>query len=630
MASTRVNIAVEIRLDGCELDEEEIRELFSVKRNCSLVATCHADSREEIATAVEKLSAAIMAGADYADIPCDFPEESRKWLISLALNKGCRIILSYHNYSGTDSLEELVAVGKRSLCEGADIIKIVTAARSRKDCLTVLELYRHFEPSRLIAFAMGARGVNSRFFSFNAGAPLFYVSPGRASRTAQGQPCHFNFLPSRELVLKGTVNLPSSKSFDQRAIVLAALAEGTTRLYGTTLCDDTAAAIGVARSLGAEVGIDGEVLTVTGHQNIGRNGLKVRNNILHVGESGLLARLCIPLAGLSDEDVTVTGEGTLLSRKVGNYKRALRGFGLKVEYRDGEYLPAVVRGRLHPSEGHINATKGSQMISGLLLALSQCNGRSSLCIDNMTSVPYLDLTTYVASFFGLDGYTMEPQPDEENEVERIYEIEAPKRISPVVGIQSEKDWSAAAMFMVAAAMMGDLTFSGLDIFSNQADSAILDLLKSLHVDILERGATPRVINVRKSILMPFYYNITDAPDLFAPLCLLAVRADGISVIEGIRRLSNKESNRAESFAEEFGKVGVIIKFHGDEMHICGQEHLRFPGGVEVSSHGDHRLAMALSILSLLCEKPLVIDGLGCVSKSYPGFLEELEKLKNNG
>lgn len=630
MASTRTNVAVEIRLDGCDLDEGEIREIFSVKRSCTLVATCHADSREEVPSAVEKLSAAIIAGADYADIPCDFPEESRKWLISLALNKGCKIILSYHNYSGTDSFGELVAVGEKALCEGADIIKIVTTARSRKDSLTVLSLYRRFEASRLIAFAMGARGINSRFLSFSAGAPLFYVSPGRSLRTAQGQPCHFSFIPSNELILKGAVNLPSSKSFDQRAIVLASLAEGTTRLYGATLCDDTLAAVGIARSLGAEVAIDGNVLTVTGHQNIGRDGLKIRDNTLHVGESGLLARLCIPLAGLSDEDITITGEGTLLRRKVGDYKRALGGFGLRVEYRDKDYLPAVVKGRLHPSDGHINAAKGSQMISGLLLALSQCEGPSSLRIDNMTSVPYLDLTTYVASFFGLDGYTMDPQPDEENEVERIYEIEAPRTVTPVVGIQSEKDWSAAAMLMVAAAMMGDLTFPGLDIFSNQADAAILDLLKSLHVDILERGATPRVINVRKSILMPFYYDITDAPDLFAPLCLLAVRANGVSVIEGIRRLSNKESNRAASFASEFGKVGVRIRFHGNEMHIFGHEHARFPGGVGVSSHGDHRLAMALSLLSLLCEKPLVIDDTGCVSKSYPGFFEELEKLKSNG
>ena len=629
MASTRVSTAVEIRLDGCSLTEEEIREIFSVKRSCTLIATHHVKSSGEIPGAVEKLSAAIMAGADYADIPCDFPDESRRWLISLALNKGCRIILSYHNFTGTDSLEELVATGKKSLCEGADIIKIVTTAKSRKDCLTVLELYRYFEPARLIAFAMGPRGVNSRFLSFDAGAPFFYVSPGRSRRTAEGQPCYFNFLPEKELILKGTVNLPSSKSFDQRAIVLAALADGTTKLYGTTVCDDVAAAVGVARSLGADVTIDGDVLTVTGHQNIVEAGLKVKDNVLYVGESGLLARLCIPLAGLSAEDVTVMGEGSLLHRKVGDYKSALRGFGLKVEYTDKEYLPAVVRGRLHPSDRRISAVKGSQMISGLLLALSQCRGKSSIFIDNMTSVPYLDLTTYVASFFGLDGYTMDPQPDEENEMERTYEIEAPRTITPVVGIQSEKDWSAAAMMMAAAAMMGDLTFSGLDIFSNQADSAILDLLKNMHVDIMERGATPRIINVRKSILMPFYYDITDAPDLFAPLCLLAVRADGVSVIEGIRRLSNKESNRAESFASEFRKVGVRITFQGDEMHVYGHEHARFPGGIDVSSHGDHRLAMALSILSLLCEKPLTIDDPDSVSKSYPGFFGELEKLRRN-
>lgn len=629
MASTRVKTAVEIRLDGCNLDGNDIREVFSVRRDCTLIATYHVDGAGDVPRALELLGDAIMAGTDYVDIPCNLPDESRKWLISLALNKGCRIIISYHNYHGTDPLEKLLEIGRKAFGEGADIVKIVTTAGSRSDAATVLKLYSHFTPSSLIAFAMGLKGVNSRFLSFQAGAPFFYVSPCRNSRTAGGQPCYFNFLPGKEVLLKGSVDIPSSKSFAQRAIVLSALAEGTTKLYGYTSCQDTSAAVGVAESLGADINLDGDVLTITGHQHILRDGLKIKDNLLSVGESGLLARLCIPLAGLAGEDITITGEGTLLRRKVGDYKQALKGFGLKVDYTDRFYLPAVVRGKLHPSDQHINGGKGSQMISGLLLALSQCNGTSTICIDNLTSVPYMDLTTYVASFFGLDGYSMESRPDEENELERVYTIEGPSEISPVIGVQVEKDWSAAAMMMVAAAMMGNLTFPGLDIFSNQADAEILDILKTMHVDITERGSSPRVINVRKSILMPFYHDITDTPDLFAPLFLLAVRAAGVSVISGIKRLSNKESNRAESFASQFRKIGVRISTHGDEMHIFGHEHARFPGGVSVSSFGDHRLAMALSIVSLICDQPLEIDDTDCVSKSYPGFYAQLDKLKCN-
>ena len=125
MASTRVKTAVEIRLDGCNLDGNDIREVFSVRRDCTLIATYHINGTEDIPRALESLGDAIMAGTDYVDIPCNLPDESRKWLISLALNKGCRIIISYHNYRGTDPLETLLEIGRKAFGEGADIVLII-------------------------------------------------------------------------------------------------------------------------------------------------------------------------------------------------------------------------------------------------------------------------------------------------------------------------------------------------------------------------------------------------------------------------------------------------------------------------------------------------------------------------
>lgn len=646
LAQTRAGSAVEIRLDSCRLEKKQIQELFSTPRLAKLVATCHAELPSQVEDAAEKLTAAILAGADYVDIPLDFPESTRQWLISLALNKGCQIILSYHNYSITESLEKLKEIARDAFCQGADIVKIATTAQKQEDCDRVLKLYDHFEPEKLIAFAMGPLGYDSRLSSFAAGAPLFYLAPTRRGETAPGQPHCFDFYDDSKILLRGEPTIPASKSFSQRAILLAALTTGTTRLYNLTLCKDTLAAIKVAEQLMAEVYIEGTTCTITGHQDLRNKPLQIKDNFLFVGESGLMARLCIPLAGLARGEVTIDGTGTLLTRKLDDQKPALRALGLKVKFTDRHYLPVTVSGRLHGGDAQVDGSRGSQMVSGLLLALSQTEPESLLRIVDVTSEPYIELTTYIGSFFGLSGYECPElerfydsrDEDDEDEREeslaeefpledgvRSYIIQPSQEIKPVEGLEVEKDWSAAAMFLVAGAIMGDVTVRGMDLNSLQSDAVILDLLQDCHIDIVE--PSPGVINVRKSMICPFYFDITDAPDLFAPLFVLATRAEGETVIAGIDRLSNKESDRARTFAEEFGKLGVRTRFGNNEIYIYGHEAKPLRSA-RCSSHGDHRLAMALSIADLFTKGGVRIDDLECISKSYPEFLKNLEKLKN--
>ncbi len=294
-----------------------------------------------------------------------------------------------------------------------------------------------------------------------------------------------------------------------------------------------------------------------------------------------------------------------------------------------------VKGQLHPGDVTVSGHKGSQMISGMLLALSQCDEESSILIENVTSEPYISLTTYIASFFGLSGYecpelSKEAQPrDEDVDVEellqRTWYIEPKQQITPVQGLEVERDWSAAAMVLTAGAIAGEVTVRGLDPYSCQSDAAIYDLFKENNVDV-EVSDNQRTLTVRKSILRPFFFDITDAPDLFAPLFLLAVFSEGESVIVGIERLKNKESNRATSFAEEFRKMGVQTASSGDQMIIYGHENHRL-FGASVSSHGDHRLAMALLVASLYAEGPVKIDDTDCVAKSFPEFLDIFHQLK---
>ena len=276
MLAFLIGAAVEIRLDECDFDTDEIRDIFSCQRKAELIATCHVSLPSQVAEAAEKLSAAILAGADYVDIPLDFPENSKQWLLNLALNHGTRIILSWHNYTNTEPLPRLREIAAQALREGADIVKIVTTATRPEDAATVLALYDGFEPGRLLAFAMGPLGRDSRFQALEKGAPFLFVAPTRDGTTASGQPCVADLLPESAFKLRGEAALPASKSYAQRAILLAALANGTTKLYGVTLCDDIVSAIGVAQSLYADVSLDGTILTIEGHQDILHDGLRVR------------------------------------------------------------------------------------------------------------------------------------------------------------------------------------------------------------------------------------------------------------------------------------------------------------------------------------------------------------------
>lgn len=620
MAFSRQDAAIEIRLDHCMLDDEQLKALFSSERSAATVATFHIDSPEQVEEATNKLSLAILNGTDYVDIPVDWPEEQRILLVTLALNKGTRIIISYHNYKDTDDFDTLKSIAELAFQYGADIAKVVTTAKTPEDALSVLKLYDHFEASKLLAFAMGKHGYDSRLSSFAKGAPLFFMAPGRGKATAPGQPTYFDFVEPDRIILRGEAEVPASKSFAQRAIILAALTEGTTRLFGLSLCDDTEAAMRVAKCLGAELSLEGTTLTVTGHQNIQRDGLKVKDNSLFVGESGLLTRLCLPLCGLAKEDITVCGEKSLLTRRLDDHKQALAQLGVDIQYTNQAHLPATVKGTLHSGKVCLDGEKGSQMISGMILALSQCSGSSTLEVKNITSLPYIELTTYVASFFGIEDID---SPEVEGE-DGTYRIGGNQKLHPVHGLNVEKDWSAAAMVLTAGAILGDITIKGLDPYSTQADSVIYLMMQENGIDIVENNGD---VNVRKSIICPFYFDITDCPDLFAPLFLLATQAEGESVISGVHRLKNKESDRAATFASEFEKLGIHSRIEGDEIIIEGHENFAYKGGVTVSAHGDHRLGMALYIASLLAKSDIVIEEMWSIAKSFPSFVETIDKLK---
>jgi len=612
MAETRDEDAVEVRLDECELDNDEIKEIFSIKRNSILIATYRCEEDEDTKEAVEALSMAILSGTDFIDLDIDFEEKSQDWLIKLAMNKGCKIILSYHNYFETESLNILKKIADKCIHKGADIVKIITTAHEKKDADRVLSLYKYYDSNKLIAFAMGEIGQFSRISSFKAGAPFIYITPFRGGETAPGQYTFYDFVYPEEKILSGKVYIPASKSFTQRFIIAATLSEGQSELSCIESCDDINSALSVSKQLGAKVEYDNISLKITGNYDFPEN--------IFVGESGLLARLCIPLAGLSKNDVTISGEKSLMGRDLNQNSDTLKKLGIEVKYTNVTHLPAIVSGQIHGGDIEISGEGGSQLISGLLMTLPLCPENSTIKVENATSVPYIELTINILKDFGIViDYTS-------SEDKRTLNLSIKGGQKPKSAfLISERDWSSASFFMVAGALLGDVELPDMNVDSFQADAAIYDVLDQCGADILH-DETYGDISVRKSIICPFDFDITNTPDLFPPLLLLALRADGESTIRGLNRLKNKESNRAVTFYEEFKKLGAQININGDVMTIHGNYSFKLNGG-KVSSHGDHRLAMALSIAALLSDDIVEIDDIECINKSFPTFKKLLNSLQ---
>jgi 3-phosphoshikimate 1-carboxyvinyltransferase len=183
----------------------------------------------------------------------------------------------------------------------------------------------------------------------------------------------------------------------------------------------------------------------------------------------------------------------------------------------------------------------------------------------------------------------------------------------------EGDWSGGAFLLVAGAINGEITVKGLRPDSRQSDKAILTVLDSAgaRTSILENS-----ISVRKSELRPFFFDATESPDLFPPLVALAAFCKGISTIKGVSRLLHKESNRSAALVNEFGKMNVKIETDGDNMMVAGD---KVTGG-DVSSHGDHRIAMAAAVAALAASGKVIIRDSHCVAKSYPAFFDDLRHL----
>lgn len=405
--------------------------------------------------------------------------------------------------------------------------------------------------------------------------------------------------------VNGTITPPSSKSYAQRAIALALLAEGRTTLRNIEFCKDTRSAISCIEALGAKVSyLDESTIAVDG-------GLHPVTDTLMVGESGLATRLFTPIASLNSTPICIKGEGTLLHRPMMMMIEPLRRLG--VEVRDGGgHLPIEVKGPIHGGNIEVDGSFSSQFITGLLLALPLAKEDTTLHVRSAVSTPYIDMTIDTAKRFGVEIMHHEGDYSE-------FYIEGGQKYTPA-DLAIEGDWSGASTMLVAGAISGRVTVKNLSTLSKQADTAICRALERAGAGIIIEGDS---ITVTKRRLRSFTFDATNSPDLFPALAALAAAAHGQSTIIGTQRLLHKESDRAETIRQEYEKLGIEVDISEENvMKICGGEiH-----PATVFSHNDHRIAMSLAVSALRCKGNVTIENAECVEKSYPTFFEDLESI----
>ena len=661
----------EIRLDRCPLSPDDIEGLFG-SSDVPLVATCRiaevladlqrADGipdtekgrREQQIRAYDiterRLTKAVEAGAAYIDLEMEAPAPMSKRLRKAAQENGTIVIRSYHDFTGTPSREKLAETVSQCREFGAEVVKIVTTARSAADVQTVLSLYDDFD--RLIAFCMGEAGRQSRLDCLAKGAPYTYAAltedeataPGQWSTASMKKALYGNWKP---IACDTPLQMPCSKSFAQRAILAAALAEGTSHLSGYSPCGDNESALAVARSLGATV-LPVEdaagTLTITG---IGATAGSMDLKEVHVGESGLLTRLMIPIvAVLGKGNVRITGEKTLPGRPLKGAADMMASFGVLLASENARsnafndvFVPLTVKNNLVPGKAEISGKDGSQLISGLLTALPLTGKNSTLYVEDPKSIPYMFITVDVLGKFGIriqsemEGDDIFLQTQDWGHCSQItFKVKGNQQIK-AADLAIEGDWSAAANFLVAGAIFGSLDLDGLDTASLQADLSIMDILTEAGAS-LSRLDEEKTLHVQRAPLNAFHFDLNQCPDLFPIVAVLAAFCQGETRLAGVNRLAGKESDRGKAVADMLTQMGVKNRIEDDEMIICGQSLQQrlltgalLRGGSYTSLH-DHRMVMALKVAALGADSPITIDDEACVAKSFPSFHEIFNKIKH--
>lgn len=411
---------------------------------------------------------------------------------------------------------------------------------------------------------------------------------------------------------KGCITVPGDKSVSHRAVMLGAIADGTTYISGFLNGADCTATINCFRDMGIDIEYSGDSVTVYGK---GMHGLSAPSKMLYTGNSGTTTRLLCGLLCGQPFDVSITGDDSICKRPMGRVTKPLALMGADIE---NEYCPLHIHGsELHGIEYDMPVAS-AQVKTALILAGLYADGETVIHEKEKSRDHTELMLAAMGANIHTDGLTIRVK-----KTEKLY----------AQNVKVPGDISSAAFFMVLGSILPDSEITIQNTGINPTRTGIIDVLTAMGADIeitnerVSAGEKTADITVRSSSLKGAEIGGDIIPRLIDELPVIAVAAvfaNGTTVIRDAAELKVKETNRIRAVVDEFKKCGIDIEETDDGMIIHGGKKIH---GADFATYGDHRMAMSLTILAQLAEGDSTLDNAGCVDVSYPTFFNDFYGLK---
>lgn len=418
--------------------------------------------------------------------------------------------------------------------------------------------------------------------------------------------------------VEGEINLPGSKSLSNRALLLAALAKGITRVTNLLDSNDIRHMLNALKSLGVNYKLS-EDKTVCEVQGIG-GAFQAQNGLsLFLGNAGtamrpLAAALC--LKGKNKAQIILTGEPRMKERPIKHLVDALRQVGAEVEYLENEGYPplAITNSGLTGGKVKIDGSISSQFLTALLMSAPLAENDMEIeIIGDLVSKPYIDITLSMMKDFGVTV---------ENRDYHIFSVKGNQTyIAPQDNYLVEGDASSASYFLAAGAIKGNVKVTGIGKKSIQGDRLFADVLEAMGAKITWGED---FIQAEQAPLKGVDMDMNHIPDAAMTIATTALFAEGETVIRNIYNWRVKETDRLTAMATELSKIGVTVEEGEDFIRIQPLALDKFQHA-EIETYNDHRMAMCFSLIAL-SNTPVTILDPNCTAKTFPTYFTELDKL----
>jgi len=413
--------------------------------------------------------------------------------------------------------------------------------------------------------------------------------------------------------VNGEVNLPGSKSVSNRALLLAALASGKTRLTNLLDSDDIRHMLNALTKLGVNYTLSADK-TVCEVEGLGRAFESNEALELFLGNAGTAMRPLAAALCLGKGEYVLTGEPRMKERPIGHLVEALRTAGADVEYLENEnYPPLKINGTgLKSGAVSIDGSISSQFLTAFLMSAPLAEGEVRINIEGeLVSKPYIDITLHIMKQFGVNVINNDYQE---------FVIPSGQHYTAPGDFLVEGDASSASYFLAAAAIKGgEIKVTGIGKNSIQGDIQFADALEKMGAEI--EWGDDYVIS-RCGSLQGIDMDYNHIPDAAMTIATTALFAKGTTAIRNVYNWRVKETDRLSAMATELRKVGAEVEEGEDYIIVNPVAKLTH---AEIDTYDDHRMAMCFSLVAL-SDTPVTINDPGCTSKTFPDYFDKLKML----